>query len=182
MPAPHSRLHLALKPIAGRSFTSSRRRSLAHPRHGILKEPWLPSKSPRPLPAAYFSPTRIRNQFDGLNEGPQNEYKPPDERILKLGKSKFTYPDDVSTVTNRSANYYDRYSSTNTISSPPNNTVQYPPSRDPRTKRQPPPLSLNTPAPPHRQGPHTLPRSTMDCPRRMEQCPTSRKRQAPNPK
>lgn len=85
-------LHLALQPstAAGRSFTSSLRRSLAHPRHGILKEPWLPPPSTIPLPTTYFSPSRVRRELDGLESGPQNDHKPPDERVLKLGKSKDT--------------------------------------------------------------------------------------------
>lgn len=182
MPPSHPRLHLALKPSAVRPFTHSRRRSLAHPRHGILKEPWLPSPSLRPFPTAYFSPTRIRSQLDGLGEGPQNEHKPPDERILKLGKSKIAHLNNISPVTNGPTDYCDRYSSTNTLPSPPHNTVQYPPSGDPRTKRQPAPLPLNTPASPYCQGSHALPCSIMDCPCRMEQRPTRGKCEASNPK
>ncbi|KAJ5661670.1 uncharacterized protein N7477_009286 [Penicillium maclennaniae] len=98
MPASHPRLHLALKPSAVRPFTHSRQRSLAHPRHGILKEPWLPSPSLRSFPAAFFSPTRIRDHFDGLSEGPQNEHKPPDERILKLGKTLRTLSPLLPTI------------------------------------------------------------------------------------
>ncbi|GLI72440.1 hypothetical protein PoHVEF18_000617 [Penicillium ochrochloron] len=86
----HSRsLRLALQPsrAAGRSVTSSPRRTLAHPRHGILNDPWLPAPSTVPLPTAYFSPTGVRKDLNGLGGGPgNNDHKPPDERVLKLGK------------------------------------------------------------------------------------------------
>jgi hypothetical protein len=88
----HSRsLRLALQPsrAAGRSVTSSPRRTLAHPRHGILNDPWLPAPSTVPLPTAYFSPTGVRKDLNGLGGGPgNNDHKPPDERVLKLGKSE----------------------------------------------------------------------------------------------
>lgn len=90
---PSSRMALQPSTAAGRQFTSSLRRSLAHPRHGILKEPWLPPPpSPVPLPTTYFSPSRVRRDVEGLNGGPQNDHKPPDERVLKLGKSKNATP------------------------------------------------------------------------------------------
>lgn len=89
----HSRsLRLALQPsrVGGRSVTSSTRRTLAHPRHGILNDPWLPAPSTVPPPTAYFSPTRDRKDLNGLDGGPgKNDHKLPDERVLKLGKSTY---------------------------------------------------------------------------------------------
>ncbi|KAJ5645486.1 hypothetical protein N7507_011497 [Penicillium longicatenatum] len=69
----------------GRSFASSPRCRLAQARHGILNEPWLP-QSTSPLPTTYFSPVRVRRGIDGLGTQ-QGDHKPPDERVLKLGKT-----------------------------------------------------------------------------------------------
>ncbi|CAI7603366.1 unnamed protein product [Penicillium pancosmium] len=91
---------------AGRSFTFTPRQPLAHPRHGILHEPWLsPAPSPAPVPAsatplpvAYFSPTWVRTGIDGL-DGPQNNnHKPPDKRVLKLGKTLRTLSPLLPTI------------------------------------------------------------------------------------
>ncbi|KAJ5911105.1 uncharacterized protein N7473_000408 [Penicillium subrubescens] len=98
----HSRsLRLALQPsrAAGRSVTSSPRRTLAHPRHGILNDPWLPAPSTVPLPTAYFSPTGVRKDLNGLGGGPgNNDHKPPDERVLKLGKTLRTLSPLLPTI------------------------------------------------------------------------------------
>ncbi|KAH1493567.1 hypothetical protein KXX57_006889 [Aspergillus fumigatus] len=64
-------------------FVSSPVRPLAQPRHGILHDPW-----PTPTSPTLFSQTHLESSIDGLNGGPQNDHKPPDERILKLGKMK----------------------------------------------------------------------------------------------
>ncbi|GIC93799.1 uncharacterized protein Aud_010287 [Aspergillus udagawae] len=63
-------------------FVSSPVRPLAQPRHGILNEFW-----PTPVSPTLFSQTHHESSIDGLNGGPQNDHKPPDERILKLGKT-----------------------------------------------------------------------------------------------
>lgn len=88
LPSSRSRL-CALQPRAARGFASLPRRQLAHPRPGILKEPFLPPLSANPLPVTYFSPTEVHREVVGLGGSPQkNDHKPPDERDLKLGKSK----------------------------------------------------------------------------------------------
>lgn len=164
---------------AGRSFTSSLRRSLAHPRHGILKEPWLPPLSPAPLPTTYFSPSRVRRGLDGLDSSPQNDHKPPDERILKLGKSKNATRSLHFLLRIWLADRVSAYcSSTNALASSPNHTVQYTTPRDPRTDGQSPPLSLHTPTPPYRQRPNIVSRSTMDSASSMEQCSATRECEA----
>jgi hypothetical protein len=77
-------------PASARSFAALSRQQLAQPRHGLLNEPWLPPASVPPLPTTYFSPSRVRREVDGGDTPPQrNDHKPPDERTLKLGKSKY---------------------------------------------------------------------------------------------
>jgi hypothetical protein len=68
-------------------FVSSPVRPLAQPRHGILSDFW-----PTPVSPTLFSQTHHESSIDGLNGGPQNDHKPPDERILKLGKSTCACP------------------------------------------------------------------------------------------
>ncbi|CAI7670769.1 unnamed protein product [Penicillium manginii] len=85
---------------AGRSFTFTPRQPLAHPRHGILQEPWL-SPAPAsgtPLPITYFSPTRVRTGIDGLDGPQKNNHKPPDKRVLKLGKTLRTLSPLLPTI------------------------------------------------------------------------------------
>ncbi|KAJ5090361.1 hypothetical protein N7532_009045 [Penicillium argentinense] len=91
-------LHLQHPSRPGRSFTFTPRLPLAHPRHGILSEPWLPPTSSTPLPTAYFSPTKVCSGIDGLDNGPQNDHKPPDERVLKLGKTLRTLSPLLPTI------------------------------------------------------------------------------------
>ncbi|KAB8256391.1 hypothetical protein BDV32DRAFT_96912 [Aspergillus pseudonomiae] len=56
---------------------------LAYSHHGISNEPWRTSLSP-----TLFSQTRFRPSVsDGLNGNSTNDCKPPDERILKLGRT-----------------------------------------------------------------------------------------------
>lgn len=65
-------------------FVSPLIHPLASSRHGIPNEPWL-----GPLSPTLFSQTRFRPSVsDGLNGNSINDHKPPDERILKLGRSK----------------------------------------------------------------------------------------------
>ncbi|RJE22507.1 hypothetical protein PHISCL_05150 [Aspergillus sclerotialis] len=62
------------------TFVSSPLRPLAQPRHGILDDPFtLPSPT-------FFSRSSSRG-LDGIGGSPNNDYKPPDERVLKLGKT-----------------------------------------------------------------------------------------------
>ncbi|KAF7595163.1 hypothetical protein BBP40_007130 [Aspergillus hancockii] len=64
-------------------FVSSPVCRLAHPRHGILNEP-----RPTPVSPTLFSQTGFRQSIsDELNGNPNNDHKPPDERILKLGRT-----------------------------------------------------------------------------------------------
>ncbi|KAF7128335.1 hypothetical protein CNMCM5793_003065 [Aspergillus hiratsukae] len=63
-------------------FVSSPVRPLAQPRHVILSDSWA-----TPISPTLFSQTHHESSIDGLNGGPQNDHKPPDERILKLGKT-----------------------------------------------------------------------------------------------
>ncbi|KAJ5171753.1 hypothetical protein N7492_004346 [Penicillium capsulatum] len=82
-----------------RGFTISRRRPLAHPRHGLLNEPWLPPTSLGPLPATYFSPTQPRGVVEGLGGDLRDDrHKPPDERVLKLGKTLRTLSPLLPTI------------------------------------------------------------------------------------
>lgn len=152
MPAsPSPRLHLP-QSVIGRRFTTSRWRTLAHPRHGILNEPWLPP-SPGPLPTTYFSPSQPRREIEGLLGDPRKDnHKPPDERILKLGKSErrlHLYP---SLEARNDGTGYDMNwelpkcsraerltrlsprSSPNTLPSPPHHPVQHASTRDPRAE------------------------------------------------
>ncbi|KAE8159083.1 hypothetical protein BDV40DRAFT_291214 [Aspergillus tamarii] len=56
---------------------------LVSSRHAIPNEPWL-----APLSPTLFSQTRFRPSVsDGLNGNSINDRKPPDERILKLGRT-----------------------------------------------------------------------------------------------
>ncbi|KAE8365494.1 hypothetical protein BDV27DRAFT_144430 [Aspergillus caelatus] len=56
---------------------------LASSRHSIPNEPWL-----APLSPTLFSQTRFRPSVsDGLNGNSTSDRKPPDERILKLGRT-----------------------------------------------------------------------------------------------
>ncbi|KAJ5619607.1 hypothetical protein N7510_003591, partial [Penicillium lagena] len=86
------------KAVGRQSFASSRRRPLAQPRHGILTEPWLPSAS-SPPPITRFSPSPRRWDLDGLDgRPPKDDHKPPDERVLKLGKTLRTLSPLLPTI------------------------------------------------------------------------------------
>lgn len=74
-------------------FNSSPLRSLAQPHHyGILDEPWLspsPVTPPSPTPSStFFSHNGYRRQINSPNGSMNNDHKPPNERVLKLGSSK----------------------------------------------------------------------------------------------
>ncbi|KAJ5105184.1 hypothetical protein NUU61_002531 [Penicillium alfredii] len=84
--------------LGRRTLTSSPRQPLAQPRHGILNEPWLPPASPIPHPTAYFSPTRTRRELGGLDGNRNNDHKPPDERVLKLGRTLCTLSPLLPTI------------------------------------------------------------------------------------
>lgn len=75
-----------------RAFVSSPVRPLAQPRHGVLGDPhpWFFQGPPTSFPTR-FSQTGPLASLDGLDGYPRNNrgYKPPDERILKLGQSMF---------------------------------------------------------------------------------------------
>ncbi|KAJ5641625.1 hypothetical protein N7490_005625 [Penicillium lividum] len=97
--SPSLRLKVPTLNTAGRSFASSRRCQLAQARHGILKEPWLPPHSTAPLPTTYFSPAQVQREINGLGTGPQRgDHKPPDERVLKLGKTLRTLSPLLPTI------------------------------------------------------------------------------------
>lgn len=126
-PRPHPS---PITPALGRQcFASLPLRPLAQPRHGILNEPCLPPATVPPsvsLPTTYFSPTRERRHLDGLDGNPRNDdHKPPDKRVLKLGKSEsslvlgFCYTEQ----TDRNI-----HSPSHPLASPPDNPVQHPPS------------------------------------------------------
>lgn len=66
-------------------FVSSPVRPLAQPRHEVLGEPWFNQTWPS-LPTR-FSQSDPRASLEGLDGKPKNDHKPPDERIIKLGKS-----------------------------------------------------------------------------------------------
>jgi hypothetical protein len=164
-------------PASARSFASLSRLQLAQPRHGLLNEPWLPPTSVSLLPTTYFSPSRVREELDGGEGTPQrNDHKPPDERTLKLGKSKHVVLIIVQICWTNIIK-----SITDPITPTPNHFVQHSPHQNPRPKREPPSLPIHTPTPPNSQRTHPLPRSTMDSPSRMEQRPLSRKREATDP-
>ncbi|KAJ5885611.1 hypothetical protein N7504_011447 [Penicillium tannophilum] len=88
----------ALNLMAGRSFASSPRCRLAQARHGILNEAWLPPQSTVPLPTTYFSPVGVRRGIDGLETPQKGDHKPPDERVLKLGKTLRTLSPLLPTI------------------------------------------------------------------------------------
>lgn len=77
------------------TFVSSHARLLAQPRNGVLGDPWLVQASssffsqadPRPLPL-----------LEGLNGNSNNDHKPPDERIIKLGKTLRTLSPLLPTI------------------------------------------------------------------------------------
>ncbi|KAL4898392.1 hypothetical protein BDV59DRAFT_3470 [Aspergillus ambiguus] len=72
------------RPIQRQYFVSSPIRPLAQPRHVPLTEPWPASG----LSPTLFSPTTPHlSVTDGPANDPDNKHKPPDERILKLGKN-----------------------------------------------------------------------------------------------
>jgi ribosomal protein L40E len=124
----------------------------------------------------------VRTGIDGLDGPQKNNHKPPDKRVLKLGKSKYKEMNWQNVPGKpRKLIAFLSSSSPNTVTSPSHNLVQYSPTRDPRSQCQPPPIPLNTPTPPHRQGPHIIPRSTVDSTSRMEQRTTCRQCKATNP-
>ncbi|KAJ5092709.1 hypothetical protein N7456_008570 [Penicillium angulare] len=84
---------------AGRGFTSSPWCRLAQARHGILNEPWLPPPTTVPLSTTYFSPARVRRGIEGLDSPfRKGDHKPPDERVLKLGKTLRTLSPLLPTI------------------------------------------------------------------------------------
>ncbi|PTU20905.1 hypothetical protein P175DRAFT_0436517 [Aspergillus ochraceoroseus IBT 24754] len=86
-------------------FTSSNLRPLAQPRHDSipdhLPQTWtsLSQSHPQPpQPSLLFSPTGPNPSItDGLGN-PQNDHTPPDERILKLGKTLRTLSPLLPTI------------------------------------------------------------------------------------
>ncbi|KAJ6171585.1 hypothetical protein N7470_000652 [Penicillium chermesinum] len=87
-----------LRPCAARRFASLPRKQLAHPRPGILNDPFLPQPT-GPLPLTYFSPAKVSKSVTGLGGSPQqNDHQPPDERVLKLGKRRRLYRAALWTV------------------------------------------------------------------------------------
>lgn len=74
----------SISPVRSRQyFVSSPVHPLAHPRHGILNESW-----PTPVSPTLFSQTGFRpSASDELNGKLNNDHKPPDERVLKLGRT-----------------------------------------------------------------------------------------------
>lgn len=82
-----SHASLPSKALIGRAsnrqtFASASLQPLAQSRHGILDHEFWLAASP-----ARFSQTDSRASVDGLNGNLNKDHKPPDERILKLGKS-----------------------------------------------------------------------------------------------
>ncbi|KAJ5216797.1 hypothetical protein N7468_009805 [Penicillium chermesinum] len=87
-----------LRPCAARRFASLPRKQLAHPRPGILNDPFLPQPT-GPLPLTYFSPAKVSKSVTGLGGSPQqNDHQPPDERVLKLGKTLRTLSPLLPTI------------------------------------------------------------------------------------
>lgn len=82
--SPPSRLSI---PRANRRqiFVSSPVRPLAQPRHEILGDPWF--NQTLPLLPTRFSQSDPRASLKGIDGTPKKDHKPPDERIIKLGKS-----------------------------------------------------------------------------------------------
>jgi hypothetical protein len=147
-------------------FISSPIRPLAQPQNGLLTEPSLPSN---PTPTL-FSATTPHPIPDGPSPSP-DDHKPPDERILKLGKS--TSSPSLFARSNLEANIHWR-SPPHPLTPPPNPPNQPPPALHPRPQRNPAPLPIDTPSPPHRQRPHPLPRRALDRPRGLGQPPARR--------
>lgn len=97
-------------------------------------------------------------------EGSGKDYKPPDERTLKLGKST-SHPHPPlphpRIPTNLSS------SPTHPPTPPPLPPPHAPPHRHPLPPNNPPPLPLNPPPPPRRPRPRRLHRRRLDVPHRL---------------
>ncbi|KAL2007631.1 hypothetical protein VTN00DRAFT_7613 [Thermoascus crustaceus] len=79
--------------VRHQTYVSTSSRSLAQPRNGLLDELWFASSS-----ATLFSPAGAARYLNGLNEGANGDHKPPDERILKLGKTLRTLSPLLPTI------------------------------------------------------------------------------------
>jgi hypothetical protein len=77
----------------GSKIIPARLRHFSCTSHGLLlAQPYHSELWFSPSSASLFSATRGRSHGggpDGLNGGADGDYKPPDERVLKLGKSRF---------------------------------------------------------------------------------------------
>lgn len=77
-------------------FVSSPVRPLAQPRHEILGDPCF--NQLLPLLPTRFSQSHPRASLEGLDGKPKNDHKPPDERIIKLGKTLRTLSPLLPTI------------------------------------------------------------------------------------
>lgn len=143
------------------------KRHLAQVRPEPLSELWFTASSPRFGPADEL--------LGPPPPGKDNDHQPPDKRLLKLGKSEISLPSRTCKV-NKSLTKDD--STTTTVSSPARHPHETTPSRDPLPGRNTPPLPLDAPPSPGRQGQGRVPSRAMDFPGRLGMCTHRRKREA----
>ena len=133
------------QPAASLVTRASRTLATVNPGQKVLPDVWFTGSTPR------------HNIPNPPSSDPQ---KPPDERTVKLGKSKHT-PHLVTTAANI----------TKSTPNPPGTTSNPPPipptTRYPLSTNNPPPLPLNPPSPPHRLRPRRLFRRSLDLSYRM---------------
>lgn len=153
-------------------FVSSPVRPLAQPRHGILHDPW-----PTPTSPTLFSQTHLESSIDGLNGGPQNDHKPPDERILKLGKSTCDCPRTKKYIADEKDGFMLTVpfrSATHSLSSTTDSTHQSFTSEHTFAEHHTSLISLDASAPPHSERSHIVSSRALDRPCGVEQLAASR--------
>jgi hypothetical protein len=105
------------------------------------------------LPDVWFTGSTPRHNIP--NPPGSDPQKPPDERTVKLGKSKHTphFPTTPANITK---------STPNPPGTTPNPPTIPPTARYPLSTNNPPPLPLNPPSPPHRLRPRRILRRSLD--------------------
>lgn len=124
------------------------------------------------IPDVWFTGSTPHSNISNLSSN--DPQKPPDERTLKLGKSK-SAPHSTSTPTDK------QNSTENSTRTTPNTPPIAPPTRNPLPANKPPPLPLNPPAPACRHRPRSLLRRSVDLAHSMGSRAPGRQRQARNP-
>ncbi|KAL2002136.1 hypothetical protein VTN02DRAFT_586 [Thermoascus thermophilus] len=98
-PSPRSPHATAAAAPFVRHVVSTSSGSLAQPRNGLVDELWFASSSSSSSSSAtLFSLTGAARYLNGLHDGADGDHKPPDERILKLGKTLRTLSPLLPTI------------------------------------------------------------------------------------